>query len=183
MHRIAMGTLSTIVLSAQIAAGQVARVGGQKVKPRATAGDTLTVTASPSVVTFTLHENQLSTGSAPVVIVSSFAGISLLGSFVLYGFFASSSAALSGGTPVANIPTTLVLGQVPTGTPTTFTAFTSTGPFGGAGASLQLFSASTFLVLVGSRTDNLNLEINLVGITQQPAATYMGTLTLEVQAM
>jgi hypothetical protein len=102
----------------------------------------------------------------------------------LYGYFSTASAALSGGSPVVNIPTSEVLGQVPTGTPTTFTAFTQSAPIGGAGASLLLFTQS-FLLLAGagSRTDALSLEINLVSQPQLPAGTYSGTLFIQAQSL
>jgi hypothetical protein len=162
--------------------GQVLRIGALRPRPQLTLGDTLTVTASPSVVNFTLHPSSVATGSAPVVITTTWSGVSLLSSINLYGYFASATSALSGSSPVINIPSSCVLGQVTTGTPVSYTAFTGSGPFGGAGASLQLYAQSSFLSLGGSRTDNLNLEINIASLPQLPAATYTGTLILEAQA-
>jgi hypothetical protein len=97
----------------------------------------------------------------------------------LYGYFSSATTALSGGTPVVRIPTSEVLGEMTTGLPTTYTAFTQSGPFGGAGASLELFTdAMTARTTGGSRTDPLSLEINLASQPELPAGTYTGTLSL-----
>ena len=162
--------------------GQSMRVAPTRLRPQATTGDALSLTASPSAVSFTLQHGATAAGSAGVVITTSYAGIALFFSLNLYGYFASSAAALSGGTPVAYIPSSCVLGQVSTGSPTTYTAFTSTGPFGGGGASLQLYANGPAIAVNGSRTDTLNLEINLASLPQLPAATYTGIITLEAQA-
>jgi hypothetical protein len=176
-------TILAIALSLTLSAqGQSMRVAPTRFRPQGTMGDTLTLTATPSAVSFTLQHGATATGSAGVVIVTSYGGLNLFFSLNLYGYFASSTAALSGGTPVAYIPTSCVLGQMTTGNPTSFTAFTSTTVFGGAGASLQLYTNGPALVLYSSRTDTLNLEINLSSLPQLPAATYTGTLTLVAQA-
>jgi hypothetical protein len=103
----------------------------------------------------------------------------------LYGYFSNAAAALSGGgSPVVNIPSSEVLGQVPTGSPTSFTSFTQSAPLGGAGASLLLFTQSFFLIAGGgSRTDALSLEINLANQPQLPAGTYSGTLFIQAQSL
>jgi hypothetical protein len=109
-------------------------------------------------------------------------------SVTLTGYFSSATAALTGtGSSPANIPTSEVLGQVTTGTPTSFTAFTqtpATGALGTAGASLVLFTqAISGTNRAASRNDNLNLEINLTNQPQLPADTYTGTLNLQAQAL
>ena len=102
--------------------------------------------------------------------------------------FASATAALTGtGSSPATIPTSEVLGQVTTGTPATYTAFTqtpATGALGTAGASLVLFTQGiTGTNRAASRNDNLNLQINLTSQPQLPADTYTGTLNLQAQAL
>ena len=72
-----------------------------------------------------------------------------------------------------------MLGQVTTGVPTTYTAFTQTVPFGGAGAGLTLVNETHTLGHNASRTDVLNLEINLSGLPNLPPGNYSGTLTLQ----
>lgn len=164
------------------ACAQVTLIARTPVKPRLTVFDTLTVTALPTAVNFALVPDGMATGSAPVAITTSWTGVSLLASFTVYGYFSSASAALSGGIPVSSIPSANVLGRVSTGVPTSYTAFTQTSPFGGAGSSLLLVNVGTILSLGGSRTDNLNLEIDLTTLPQLPAAVYSGTLILQAQA-
>ena len=67
-----------------------------------------------------------------------------------------------------------------TGVPTSYTPFTQSTGFGGAGAGLALINANLgVLVTTGSRTDVLNLQINLSGVSNLPAGTYSGTLTIQ----
>lgn len=182
MRLIAFPILVAFCAVATIGNAQVIRIGSPRSRPQAIVGDTLTVTATPSVVNFALVSKGVALGSNSVTITTSFSGISLISSFALYGYFTSATMAMSGSTPVAYIPTSAILGKVPTGTPTTFTAFTGTTPFGGAGAGLQLWTLGGIVSLGGSRTDVLSLEINLSSLPQQPAATYTGSLFLQAQA-
>lgn len=162
--------------------GQVTAVNSRIVRPKLTLGDTMTVSASPSTVSFSLMHGGVANGSGTVAMTTTWTGISLLASMSLYGYFMSSTQALSGGSPVAHIPSSSVLGKVPSGTPTSYTAFTQSGPLGGAGAGLLMYSQSSILSLGGSRTDNLSLQIDLTSLPQQPAASYSGTLVLQAQA-
>jgi hypothetical protein len=145
-------------------------------------GDSLTVVASPGLVTFALVSHGVATGSATVVATTTWSGVSLLSSLNVYAFFSSATAALSGGTPVSHIPSSCVLVKDSSGIPTGYTAFTQSSPLGGTGASVQLFSQSSLLSLGGTHTDNLMLEINLTSLPQLPAATYSGALTIQAQA-
>ncbi len=77
-------------------------------------------------------------GSSAVAMTTSWTGVSLFSSVALYGYFMSWSQALSGGTPVVYIPSSSVLGKVPTGSVTSYTAFTQSTALGTAGAGLQL---------------------------------------------
>jgi hypothetical protein len=148
----------------------------------ATLGELLTVSATPATVNFTLAAGATATGSVPVAITTTWLLNATRATVVLDGYFASATAALTDGA-AHNIPTSDVLGQVTTGTPTTFTAFTQTAALGPAGAGLTLFSqAITGINRAATRTDNLDLEINLTSLPQLPAATYTGTLTIQAQA-
>jgi hypothetical protein len=164
---------------------QAVRVAAAGASPQTAVGS-LTVSAAPASVQFNLVEKGIASGSSAVAITTSWGGsfCVLTCTVNLYAYFASAGAALSGGSPAVNIPTSEVLGQVPTGTPTTFTAFTQTSPVGGAGASLELFSQS-FYIYTGSsqRTDDLNLEIDLSSQPQLPAGTYTGTLYIQAQSL
>lgn len=152
----------------------------------------LTVSAAPTAVNFTLVKSGQALGSTAVTIKTTLVGVSLLGSLSLYGYFSSSATALTDGRATPNrIPTYAVLGTVPTGSPTTYTAFTQTTPLGPAGAGLLLYTTSSVLSLgclpIGAscRTDNLSLKIDLSNpaLAQLPAGTYTGTLTLQAQAL
>jgi hypothetical protein len=150
-------------------------------KPQLTIGDTLTVTASPGAVSFLLVSKGIALGSSPIVVTTTWTGISLLSSINLYAYFSSSLSALSGSTPVVNIPTANVLGKDTAGIPTTFVPFTQSGP--AVGASLHLYSMTSILSLGGSHVDNLSLEIDLTTLPQLPAATYSGVLLIQAQAL
>jgi hypothetical protein len=106
-------------------------------------------------------------------------------SVTLFGYFASATAALTdGGSPANNIPTSEVFGQVTSGTPTTYTAFTGSGALGTAGATLTLFTQTISNAnRSANRSDNLNLKIDLTSQPQLPAGTYTGTLNLQAQAL
>ncbi len=152
---------------------------------KATLGESLTVAATPSTVAIPLVSGGTATGTSPVAITTSWVLSSTRSTVTLVGYFASSSAALTDGAATPdNIPSSEVLGQVTTGTPTSFTAFTQTAPIGAAGAGLTLFTQSLSATnRATNRTDNLNLEINLASQPQLPAGSYTGTLNIQAQAL
>jgi hypothetical protein len=175
-----------IVLLSPAATSQRTRIAG--VKPLTPHPELLTliltVLASTPLVNFNLVSGGVAVGSPSISITTSC--VLSLGAptqFTLYGYFASSSAALSGGSPVTNIPTSAVKGLVATGAPTTYMPFTQSGAFGPAGGSLLLWTTTSNLCLLSSRTDTLSLEIDLTAMPQLPAGTYTGTLYLQAQAM
>jgi hypothetical protein len=150
----------------------------------ATLAETLTVSATPNAVTFNLVSGGTATGSSPVAITTTWALSGTRTSVTLFGYFASATSALSSGFPISYIPTSAVYGQVTTGSPTTFTPFIQTGSLGGTGAGLPLFIQPIVPSNVStSRTDNLTLQIQLFSLTQLPAGTYTGTLTLQAVAI
>ena len=152
---------------------------------KATLGESLAVAATPSSVAIPLVAGGTATGSSPVAITTTWVLSASRTAVTLVGYFASAAVALTdGATTPDNIPSSEVLGQVTTGTPTAFTAFTQTAPLGAAGAGLILFSqALSGINRTANRTDNLNLEINLAAQPQLPAGTYTGTLNLQAQAL
>jgi hypothetical protein len=150
----------------------------------ATLSESLTVAATPAAVTFSLVPGGTASGNAPVAVTTTWVLSGSRTSVTLVGYFSSATAALSGGSPVVNIPTSEIQGQVTTGTPTTFTAFTQTAPLGPAGAGLSLFTqAISDTNRSANRTDNLNLQINLTSQPQLAAGTYTGTLNIQAQAL
>jgi hypothetical protein len=167
------------------AGAQAVRIGAATLSPEANV-DSLTVSATPALVNFNLLSGGVASGSNAVEITTSWDKNSCDSgcTIALYAYFTNSGAALSGGSPVVNIPSSAVLGQVPTGTPTSFTPFTQSSPFGGGGASLQLFQQSYIRHEVAtSRTDDINLEIDLSGQPQMPAGTYTGTLYIQAESL
>jgi hypothetical protein len=145
----------------------------------------LSVSATPGLVYFNLVSGGVSSGSSAVAITTSWDknSCSTGCTVTLYAYFASSGSALSGGSPAVRIPSSAVLGQVPGGTPASFTPFTQSSPIGGGGASLQLYQQSYIKHQDNSRTDNLNLQIDLSSQPQLPAGTYTGTLYIQAQSL
>jgi hypothetical protein len=173
--------LATAGLSAK---AQIAS-GVASVQLNATLKESLTVSATPANVSFNLIAGGTAQGNVPVGITTTWVLNGSRSSVTLSGYFSSSTAALTDGaaTPT-NIPSSDVLGQVTTGLPTAFTAFTQSAPVGTAGAGLELFKQSISAANRSTtRTDNLNLQINLTGLPQLPAGTYTGTLNLQAQAL
>lgn len=151
----------------------------------ATLSESLTISATPATVNFSLVSGGTATGSAPVAIKTTWVLSGSRSSVTLTGWFTNADQALSSGgaTPVY-VPTSEVLGQVNSGTFNAFTQSPAAGSPGVAGASLVLFTQTVTTTNVSSnRTDDLNLEINLASQPQLPAGTYNGTLNLEAQAL
>jgi hypothetical protein len=97
----------------------------------------------------------------------------------LIAYFAVPAQAMVGGS--TQIPSSRILGRMTTGLPTTFTAITQNGigGVGTAGGSLRLFTENvTGGNKNASRTDNLDLQLNLVGFPTLPAGAYAGVLNL-----
>jgi hypothetical protein len=151
----------------------------------ATLAESLTISATPNAVSFSLVSGGVAVANFPVVITTTWVLGSGRANVVLDGYFSSSTGALTfAGPPASSIPTSSVLGQMTTGSPTVFTAFTQTSVFGGAGAGLTLFTqALTTTNRAATRTDSLSLEIDLTALPQLPAGSYTGTLTLQAQAL
>ncbi|HEV2380097.1 MAG TPA: hypothetical protein VG206_09925 [Terriglobia bacterium] len=173
-----------LALLATSASAQAVRIAGPNLSPQGQ-NQSLTVYATPAFVNFNLVSGGIASGSNAVAITTSWDKNSCSSgcTITLYAYFMSSGAALSGGSPAVNIPSSEILGQVPTGTPTSYTSFTQSSPLGGGG-SLQLFQQSYIKHEVPtSRTDDLNLEIDLSGQPQMPAGTYTGTLYIEAESL
>jgi len=151
----------------------------------ATLGELLTISATPSAVTFSLVQGGVAVGSAPVAIQTKWLLLPTRANIFLNGYFASATAALTdGATTPDNIPASAVLGQMTTGSPTSYTAFTQNTVLGPVGAGLLLYTQSlTSLTRAVTRTDNLSIEINLTSLPQLPAGVYTGTLTLQAEAL
>jgi hypothetical protein len=123
--------------------------------------------------------------TSPVAITTNWVLSASRSAVTLVGCFASATVALTdGATTPNNIPSSEVLGQMTTGTPTAFTAFTQIAPLGSAGAGLILFRrALSGTSRSAKRTDNLNRKIDLATQPLLPAGSYTGTLNLQAQAL
>jgi len=149
----------------------------------ATLLEALTLTALPSAVAIDLAPGGDSADSLPVVITTTWALGSNRTQVNVYGSFASSTVALTDGLG-HNIPAANVLGRVSTGVPVTGTVFTQTAPFGAAGAGLKLVNQGVGLInLTSTRSDNLVLSISLTGGPTLPSGVYVGTLSIQAQAL
>jgi len=139
-------------------------------------GESLTVTASPGTVNFTLAASGPSTGSVPVAITTAWALGSSRTKVNLFAYFTTVNALTDGAGH--NIPSANVSGSVNSGA---FATFTTAGAF--STQSLQVFSqalaAGTFN---SSRSDNLNLRIDTTGLGL-PVGTYTGVLNIQAQAL
>ena len=144
---------------------------------------TLTISiTSGSSVNFTLFNGSPANGDVPAVIQTAWnLNPGQTGAVTVYGYFDTPTQALVSGSDL--LASSLVEGRVTTGTPTTYTAFTQTSPVGAAGGSLALFTeAITGVNKIKTRTDNLDLRVNLTGQTL-PAGTYTGVLKIQARAL
>jgi hypothetical protein len=101
----------------------------------------------------------------------------------LVAFFDTPARALAA--ELGAIPASSVLGRVPTGGPKSFAPFTGDpvatggGMLGAVGGTLVLFAQPIAGGnAVGSRTDELQMRIDLSGLPELPPGTYTGTLNL-----
>jgi hypothetical protein len=97
----------------------------------------------------------------------------------LVAYFTTPAQALVGG--VTQIPSSRVLGRMLTGIPITFTAINQNGigGIGTAGGSLRLFAVNiSGINKTATRTDNLDLQLDLVGFPTLGAGLYTGVLNL-----
>ena len=94
----------------------------------------------------------------------------------LIGWFATPASALANGAAV--IPSANVEGGINSGGWTPFTG-AAVGGVGVAGGSLQLFSQAVAANLLNTRTDNLDLRLNLTGFPATTAGLYTGTLNVQ----
>jgi len=175
--------LKLLALSALVAfRAPELRAQTQIISLAAAAASTLTVTIqSGAVQTITgIADNALTNFPSPVVILTAWnVNPGQTNSVDLVAYFSIPAQAMVGGS--TQIPSSRVLGRVTTGLPTTFTAITQNGigGVGTAGGSLRLFSVN-----IGggnknaSRTDNLDLQLNLVGFPALAAGSYTGVLNI-----
>ncbi len=158
--------------------------GMSPVTLRAVTASSLTISIpSGGSMNFTLYQGALANGSNPAAITTSWnVNPGKTGAISLYGYFTTPSAALAG--PTYSIASSYVEGRMLTGLPTTYTPFTQTNPVGPAGGSLCFFSETiTGINKNKTRTDNLDVRINLTTSPPVPTGTYTGTLRIQARAL
>lgn len=148
----------------------------------ATAPSTLSVTIqSGGVQTIAgVADNAVNNFPTPVVIQTAWdLNPGQTNTLNLMAYFSLPSQAMVGGS--TQIPSSRLLGRMTTGLPLTFTAITQNafGGVGTAGGSLRLFSLNIGGANKnGSRTDNLDLQLDLVGFPPLAAGSYTGVLNI-----
>jgi hypothetical protein len=176
--RIILGVLGFAVIVTQVSNAQALNSNTATVALNAVLAESLTVSASPATVNFTLAASGTSNGSAPVAITTTWALAKARTSMKVFAYFTSANALTDGAGD--NIPTANVLGNVNT---TSYAPFTGgAGPFGAN--SIQVFSQTVGSVGTynSSHSDSVALQINTTGLAL-PAATYTGTLNIQAQAL
>jgi hypothetical protein len=172
---------ATLAVAAERGQAQVGAAGNPRViNLSAVKPGTLTVGVLSGMVQNlpSVADNALNNWPTPVVIVTQWnVNPGQTNTVDLMAYFSTPAQALVGA---VQIPSSRVRGQMTTGLPVAFTAFTegAIGGIGTAGGSLRLFSQNiTGVNKNSSRTDNLNLQLDLVGTTLAPG-TYTGTLNI-----
>lgn len=144
--------------------------------------ESLTVQVLPGSVNFTLTGGSATNpGNLPVAVTTSWTLALTRSAVTLLGYFSSATAALQHTSVLStvDIPSSRVEVSVNGGANQ---AFDQTVAFGAANAGRQLMTQAVgVLTIVGQRTDNLALNINLFGY-EMPADVYTGTLRLRAQA-
>jgi hypothetical protein len=143
-----------------------------------TATKAATLTVSPNASTATLAsitDNSTANNFTPVSLTTAW-NLTAGSSIRLIGWFATPAQALVNGSDF--IPSSKVEGRVAAAAYAPFSAG-AVGGVGVAGGSLQLFSEAVGPgSYFGSRTDQLDLRLNLTGTTTL-AGDYTGTLNLQ----
>ena len=175
-----LAVLGTRRAEAQGGAASAARV----ISLAATKSSALSVVVTSGAVQSipSMTDNAVNGFPTPVVITTSWdVNPGQTNTMNLIAFFTAPAQALAG--PGASIPSSRVLGRMATGLPVAFTPITQNpvGGIGTAGGSLRLYSqAISGPNKKSSRTDNLDLQLNLVGYPVLAPGTYSGTLNLRL---
>jgi hypothetical protein len=177
IRKVLAGSTVLVLAGTSRALGQVGLTSNvATVALTATKNPTLSVSPNASAATLaSITDNSSANNFSPVSVTTAW-NLTAGSSVRLIGWFGTPAQALANGTDF--IPSSKVEGRVGA---TAYAPFSSgaVGSVGVAGGSLQLFSeavgAGTYL---GSRTDQLDLRLNLTGTTTV-AGDYAGTLNLQ----
>jgi hypothetical protein len=178
-------TLTSLALSVILTLGARELLAqAQIISLAATAPSALSlVVTSGAVQTIAgVTDNAVNNFPSPVVVQSTWSvNPGQTNTMNLVAYFTVPAQAMVG--PSTQIPSSRLLGRMATGLPTTYTPISQNGVggIGTAGGSLLLYSIN----ISGSnknstRTDNLDLQLNLVGFPTLPAGAYAGVLNLRM---
>lgn len=171
-----VGATALLLIGANTARAQVGMTSNlATVALTATKAATLTVTPAASVATLaSITDGSNANVFTPVSLTTAW-NLTAGSSVRLVGWFGTPAQALANGTDF--IPSSKVEGRV---NATAYAPFTGApvGTVGVAGGTLQLFNQSIAASFYGSRTDQLDLRLDLTGTTTL-AGDYTGTLNLQ----
>lgn len=175
-----VGTLA-LLLAAGVAPAQVLNSAAATITLNANLTQSLSLTLSGNAVSFNMTAGSANNpGSTAITATTNWTLKPSVGSVKVYAFFGNSASALNDGAG-NNIPSADF--QI-SNNGAAFAALTNTVPFGGANAGLQL--SSTPILgnnKTGTHNDVMNFNINLAPLPNLPAGAYVGTLTIQAQAL
>jgi hypothetical protein len=171
-----LAALLLCLCAAAATSGQIKLPAGP-VPMAAGMSSSLTVTATPALVNFTLVPNGVANGT-PAVSITTAWSLNQSSRVSLYAYFTSPGSALSDAAG-DKISAANVSGSVNGGA---FRTFTQNSPFA-ASSSITIFSRRVGPNdLQAQRTDTLNLHVNTGGLAL-PAGNYVGQLVIQAQAI
>lgn len=170
-----------LLLAAGVAPAQVLNSAAATITLNANLTQSLSLTLSGNAVSFNMTAGSASNpGSTSITATTNWTLKPSVGSVKVYAFFGNSASALNDGAG-NNIPSADF--QI-SNNGAAFAALTNTVPFGGANAGLQL--SSTKIIgnnRTGTHNDVMDFNINLAPLPNLPAGAYVGTLTIQAQAL
>ncbi|HUR05232.1 MAG TPA: hypothetical protein VM347_21990 [Nonomuraea sp.] len=174
----ALAGAAALVLAAGTVQAQVGQLSNTAtVTLNATKASTLTVTPSTGTATLASITDNSNANVFSAVSLQTDWNLTAGTSVRLMGWFTTPASALTNGSAV--IPTANVEGGINGGGWSAFTG-AAVGGVGVAGGSLQLFSQPVAAAnYFGTRSDALNLRLNLVGYPTTTAGLYTGTLNVQ----
>jgi hypothetical protein len=177
LKKVLAGTTALLLAGSSSALAQVGLTSNvATVALTATKAATLTVSPSASTATLASITDNSTANNFTAVSLTTAWNLTAGSSVRLIGWFATPTQALANGTDL--IPSSKVEGRVGAAAYAPFTSG-AVGGVGVAGGSLQLFNQAVGAgSYFGSRTDQLDLRLNLTGTTTL-AGDYTGTLNLQ----
>ena len=155
------------------------------VQLRAVVQERLSLVSATQGVVFSLSPERVARGDRPISFTTSWNLDATRTSVVVSAFFEDATGALTalGSTnPADRVATADVWGRSTTGTPTEFAPFSSAVRWPGCGMEVFRQQLRPHVNDMFSRTDELELEIDLTRRASLPLGSYEGELTLVAEA-